>query len=106
MARGFKHKNGNGNGIEASLEALQHDFSALQTNMGKLVAGLGNAASDGMASAVRSASDTAEDAIEQVEDLGQEGVNAARRSIRSQPIVSCAISLGAGALIGALLARQ
>lgn len=104
MAR--KRKGKNGNGVEASLEALQHDLSALQLNMSKVIAGLGDAASNGVSSAMRTASTTAEDMVEQVEAYGQEGVDTVRTSIRSQPLVACAISVGAGALIGALLARQ
>ena len=104
MAR--KRARKNGNGVEASLNALQHDLSVLQANMGKLAAELGGAATNGMASAVRSASSAAEDVVEQVETFGQEGVDTVRTTIRSQPLVACAISVGAGALIGALLARQ
>jgi hypothetical protein len=48
----------------------------------------------------------AEDVAEQVETYGQEGVDTVRSTIRSQPLVACAISVGAGALLGALLAAR
>jgi ElaB/YqjD/DUF883 family membrane-anchored ribosome-binding protein len=104
MAR--KRRRKNGNGVETSLESLQEDLSALQADMSKVMAGLSSAASHGVSDAFRTASTRAEDVIEGVEALGQEGVNSVRSSIRSQPLVACAISVGAGALIGALLARQ
>ena len=104
MASKRKHKNGTG--VEASLESLQQDLSALQANMRKVISGLGDAASNGASDAMKTVSATAEDVVEQVETFGQEGVDTVRGSIRSQPLVACALSVGAGALIGALLARQ
>ena len=96
----------NGHGTEASLEALQHDLAALQANMSKLIAGFGNAASEGVTHAMRSASTTAEDVVEQVEEYGQEGVDTVRKTIRAQPLAAIAVSVGAGALLGALLSRH
>jgi ElaB/YqjD/DUF883 family membrane-anchored ribosome-binding protein len=97
-----KRKRRNGHGAEASLASLQEDLAALQADMGKVIAGLGGAASDGVTQAMRAA----EDVAGQVETYGQEGVDTVRSTIRSQPLVACAISVGAGALLGALLARQ
>ena len=104
MAR--KRRRRNGNGAETSLELLQEDLSALQANMTKVMAGLSSAASHGVTDAFRTASTTTEDVIEQVEAVGQEGVDTVRKTIRSQPLVACAVSVGAGALLGAFLARQ
>src|SRR5258706_15647562 len=104
MAR--KRRRRNGNGVEVSLELLQEDLSALQANMSKVMAGLSSAASHGVTDAFRAASSTAEDVIEQVEAVGQGGVDTVRNTVRSQPLVACAISVGAGALIGAFLARH
>jgi|SRR6185436_19748904 len=92
----------NGNGAEATLASLQEDLVALQADMSKVISGLGGAASEGVTHAVRAA----EDVAGQVETLGQEGVDTMRSTIRSTPLVACAISAGAGALIGALLAAR
>jgi ElaB/YqjD/DUF883 family membrane-anchored ribosome-binding protein len=97
-----RRKRRNGNGAEASLESLQEDLAALQADMSKVIAGLGGAASVGVAQAMRAA----EDMAEQVETIGQDGVDTVRNTIRTQPLVACAISVGAGALLGALLTRN
>src|SRR5690349_21067307 len=96
-----RRKRRNGNGSVASISSLQEDLASLQAEMNKIVAGLGGAASAGVGQAVHAA----EDALEQAEAYGQEGVDTVRSSIRAQPLIACAISVGAGALIGALLTR-
>ena len=97
-----KRKRRNGNGAQASLESLQEDLLLLQADMSKIIAGLGGAASKGVTQAMHAA----EGVAEQVETIGQDGVDTVRSTIRSQPLVACAISVGAGALIGALLTRH
>lgn len=101
MARKRKARR-NGHGAEATIASLKEDLAALQADMTKVFSGVGGAASDGMSNAVRAA----EDVAEHMETLGHEGVHTVRSTIRSTPLVACAISVGAGALIGALLARQ
>ncbi len=101
-----RRKRRNGHGHQPSLESLQEDLSLLQANMSKLIAGLGGAASNGMSSAMSAASHAAEDAIEQAESMGQEGVETVRETIRAQPLAAIAISMGAGALLGAFLTRH
>jgi ElaB/YqjD/DUF883 family membrane-anchored ribosome-binding protein len=97
-----RRKRRNGNGAEAALESLQEDLAVLQKNMSKIVAGLGDKASEGVTQAMR----TAEDVAEQVEEYGQEGVDTVRSTIRAQPLMALAISVGAGALLGAYLNRH
>lgn len=97
-----KRKRRNGNGAGAALESLQEDLAALQANMSKIVAGLGDKASEGVTQAMH----TAEDVVEQVEEYGQEGVDTVRSTIRAQPLMALAISVGAGALLGAYLNRH
>jgi ElaB/YqjD/DUF883 family membrane-anchored ribosome-binding protein len=92
----------NGNGAEATLTSLQEDLAALQSDMSKVISDLGGAASEGVTQAMHAA----ENVAGQVETLGQEGVDTVRTTIRSQPLIACAISAGAGALIGALLATR
>ena len=106
MAQKRKSRNGNGHAAQATLHALQADMAALQANMSKVIAGLGASASDGVTHAMHSASSAAEDIVEQAEEYGQEGVDAVRSTIRSQPLTAIAISVGAGALIGALLSNR
>jgi ElaB/YqjD/DUF883 family membrane-anchored ribosome-binding protein len=101
-----RRKRRNGHVAQASLETLQEDLALLQANMSKVFAGLGGAASEGVTHAMRSASTTAEDMVEQVESIGQDGVDTLRSTIRSQPLTALAVSVGAGALIGALLTRH
>lgn len=101
MAQKRKRRNGNGNG-SPTIASLQEDLAALQSNMNKVFAGLGGVASAGMGQAMHAA----EDVVGQVETIGQDGVETVRSTIRSQPLIACAISVSAGALLGALLARQ
>jgi ElaB/YqjD/DUF883 family membrane-anchored ribosome-binding protein len=97
-----RRKRRNGNGSAASLATLQEDLAALQADMSKVIAGLGDAASASVGQAMHAA----EDVVEQAETLGQEGVDTVRSGIRAQPLIACAISVGAGALLGALLTRH
>jgi len=106
MAQRRKRRNGNGHGPMASVASLQEDLAALQADMSKVIAGLSGAAAASVGNAVHAAERVAEDAVDQVEAYGQDGVDTVRSTIRSQPLIACAISVGAGALIGALLARQ
>jgi len=106
MAQKRKRRNGNGHTTQATLHSLQEDLAALQANMSKVIAGFGTSAADGMSHAMHSASSTAEDVVERVEEFGQEGVDTVRSTIRSQPLTAIAISVGAGALIGALLSNR
>lgn len=101
MAQKRKRRNGHANG-SPTIASLQEDLAALQSNMNKVFADLGGVASAGVGQAVH----VAEEAVGQVETLGQEGVETVRSTIRSQPLIACAISVSAGALIGVLLARQ
>jgi ElaB/YqjD/DUF883 family membrane-anchored ribosome-binding protein len=104
MAR--KQRRRNGRAAHSSLQTLQDDIAALQANMSKVIADLGGAASEGVTQAMRNASTTAEEVAEQVEEFGSESVDTVRSTIRAQPLVACAISVGAGALLGALISSS
>lgn len=101
-----QRKRRNGRATHSSLQSIQEDIAALQANMSKVIAGLGGAASEGVTQAMHTASSTAEDVVEQVEEFGAESVDTVRSTIRAQPLVACAISVGAGALLGALLSSS
>src|SRR5262245_3903480 len=92
----------NGNTAEASLALLQEDLSTLQADVGKMFSNLGGGATDSAAQAMQAAGHMAG----QVETLGQEGVDTMRSTIRTQPLVACAIAAGAGALLGAIVANR
>lgn len=84
----------NGSDVDARIQALKEDFDELQTDVGKLLASLGEAASTG-----------ASDAITGIEQYAGQGVGNVRSAIRDQPLTAIALSMGAGALIGSLMRR-
>lgn len=90
------------NGVEARLAALRTDLDALQKNLRGLVSDAKGLASDGMSEAGAFAGDAAERA----QELAYDSVDSLRTSVRKQPLVACAISMSAGALIGAWLLRR
>ena len=101
-----RHKHANGNGVEARLEALRTDLEALQHDLRGLVEDVKGEAGERVADAVRSAGEAANDARDRVEDWADNRVDSLRVAVRNQPLTSCAISMSAGALIGALLLRR
>jgi ElaB/YqjD/DUF883 family membrane-anchored ribosome-binding protein len=90
---------------QARVKSLRSDLGTLQDDVKKLVNDAGAAASNGMQGAVTGALKTAQDAVERVEDWGAENIGEARDAVRSQPLAALALSMGAGAIIGALLLR-
>lgn len=88
--------------IEARLDALKSDFQALQHDMRGLAGSVSEAASD-MAHATNRAT---ENALESVGDWTNDNVGSLRDTVRKQPLASMMLSVGAGALVGALLLRR
>ena len=60
---------------------------------------------DGIGEATREARHAVGGAVERFESWGEDNLPGVAEAVRSQPFKACAISLGAGALIGALLLR-
>jgi ElaB/YqjD/DUF883 family membrane-anchored ribosome-binding protein len=60
---------------------------------------------DDIGDATRGARDAMGGAIERFETWGEDNLPGIADAVRSQPFKACALSLGAGALIGALLLR-
>ena len=86
-----KTRNGRMGAVRADLDALQKDMRGLVSDVG------------GVATReVRGAMDLA---VDRLETLSTESLAGVRDAVRHQPLKACAISLGAGALIGALLMR-
>jgi len=96
----------NGNGVEARLEALKADLDTLQQDMRGLLADVKGIAADGVAEAMHTASDAASEAADQAQEWATDNVDSLRTVVRKQPIAACALSMSAGALLGALLLRR
>jgi ElaB/YqjD/DUF883 family membrane-anchored ribosome-binding protein len=77
--------------VRADLNALEKDVRGLVTNAGDL--------------ATREVRGFIGGAVERLQSLRLERMAGFRDAVRSQPMKACAISIGAGAIIGALLLR-
>jgi DNA anti-recombination protein RmuC len=88
--------------IEAQLNALKSDFQALQHDIRGLSGSVSEVASD-MAHATNSAT---ENALESVGDWTNDSIGALKDMVRKQKLASMVLSMGAGALAGALLLRR
>ena len=51
------------------------------------------------------AMESASEAVERVEEWGNENLEPVREAVRTQPLAACMLSMSAGAIIGALLLR-
>jgi ElaB/YqjD/DUF883 family membrane-anchored ribosome-binding protein len=103
--------------IDSRLEALVADLEALQNDVRNLAQGVGDEASERVASAlrmaeervaaaVRAAEEVAEDAMGQAEVWTEENLETLRARVRNQPVAACLMAMGAGALFGALFLRR
>jgi ElaB/YqjD/DUF883 family membrane-anchored ribosome-binding protein len=88
--------------IEARLSALRQDLQALQEDMRGLGEGVGEAAQERLTEALRAT----EALAVQAQDWGNENLDTVRDSIRDQPVAACLVSMGIGALLGAILLRR
>lgn len=96
----------NGNGVEARLEALKSDLETLQQDMRGLLSDVKGLAADGVSDAIQSANDMASDAAERAQEWADDNVDSLRATVRRQPLAACALSMSAGALLGAILLRR
>jgi len=88
--------------IEARLDALKSDFQALQHDMRGLAGSVSEAASD----MTHAANRATEDALESMGDWTNDNIGSLRDTVRKQPLASIILSMGAGALVGALFLRR
>ena len=102
----IRSKRVNGNGVEARLEALKSDLDTLQQDMRGLLADVKGIATDGVHEAVQTASNMAEEAAGRAQEWANDNVDSLRSTVRKQPLAACALSMSAGALLGALLLRR
>jgi len=97
MAR-RQRKNGNGRHLQTSMGAVRADLDALRKDMRGLMMDASDVATREVRGAVR-------EAAGRVETWSSENIASVRSAVRSQPLKACAISIGAGAILGALLLR-
>ena len=93
--------------IEKRLSALQQDLTKLQRDLRGLAAVGGEVAGERVVEALGSAGESArivaDRAAEQLESWTNGNLDPVRDQVRSQPLASVLLSIGAGALVGALL---
>src|SRR5262245_43751799 len=97
MARRRQRKNANGL-VQDQMSAVRADLNALGKDMRELVSNVGGAARR----EVRGAMDGT---VDRVGAWANQNLAGVRDAVRSQPLKACALSIGAGAIIGALLLR-
>lgn len=103
--------------IEARIEALRSELGALQQDMKGLAGDVGAAADERLTGALRAvevlaaqalqlAQDAATDAVDNAEQWADDRLDTVRSAIRSRPLYALALSMGAGAIIGAACNRR
>jgi ElaB/YqjD/DUF883 family membrane-anchored ribosome-binding protein len=103
--------------VDVKLGKLRSDITAIQSDMRKAVAdgeGVVNAhaqaalraAESAAERALRLAEDTAANWADDVETWTNDNLDSARESVRAQPISAMLLSLGVGALLGAIFLRR
>jgi ElaB/YqjD/DUF883 family membrane-anchored ribosome-binding protein len=113
---GPKKKNGTKN-IDKRLGALRSELDVLQGDIKGLAGDVTDIADGRVHLAVRNAENVAErayrlaeEAVEQaagdVETWTNDNLDSARESVRAQPLAAIALSMGAGALLGAIFVRR
>ncbi len=105
MLRRKRKNNSNGSEVQSRLNALRADLDALQKDMRGLVSEVGDVASKEVQGAMGGAMHSAQEAVERLEDWGNENLDGVRDVVCTQPLAACVLSMSAGALIGALLLR-
>jgi ElaB/YqjD/DUF883 family membrane-anchored ribosome-binding protein len=93
-----QRKSRNGNKLPGRISAVRADLNALQKDVRGLVSNAGTMAT-------REVRGVMGEAAHRIESLSTESIAGVRDAVRNQPLKACAISIGAGALIGALLLR-
>lgn len=111
-----RKKNGT-NTMDKRLGALRSEIDELQANMKGLADNAGDVVDDRVHLAIRNAENVAERAYhlaeeaaahvaDDVETWASGNLDSARQSVRANPFSAIALSMGAGALLGALFLRR
>ncbi len=102
MAKRTRRSNGGEGQIDSRLMALRQDLEALQEDMRGLGEGVGEAAKKRLAEVLQAT----ETMASQMEDWTNENLDSVRETVREQPVAACLVSMGIGALLGAILLRR
>ncbi|HEX3432160.1 MAG TPA: hypothetical protein VHT03_14870 [Rhizomicrobium sp.] len=94
----FRRKKRGMKKVEAQIEAIQSELNSLQRDARSLAGSIGKAAGD--------AFDTAEAVYNGAGKWTADNVKTVRGSVRNQPLTAVLVSLGAGAVLGALFLRR
>jgi ElaB/YqjD/DUF883 family membrane-anchored ribosome-binding protein len=103
--------------IDTRLSALRADLDSLQEHAKGVVGDVGNVANDGAQAAIEAARNIAERAYrladeaatsitDDVEEWASDNLDAARKSVREQPLAAMAVAMGVGAFFGAFILRR
>jgi ElaB/YqjD/DUF883 family membrane-anchored ribosome-binding protein len=103
--------------LDQKLSALRADLDDLQGDMKSVLGDVGNVASDAAQAAVATARELAERAYrladeardtlaDEFEEWSDENLESIREQVRSKPMSAVAVSLLAGAIVGAILSRS
>ena len=97
---------GNDYDLQGKLDTLRADLEALQSDMRELAGDVSGAASERMNAALNEAMTSVQDMADRVEDWSTDNLDSLRDSVREQPLASVMLSVGVGALLGAILLRR
>jgi ElaB/YqjD/DUF883 family membrane-anchored ribosome-binding protein len=92
--------------LEARLEALRADLLQLQTDLKGLAGGVGDEASSRLSEMLSATEDMADQVATRVEEWTDDNMDSLRESVRDQPVAAVLMSLGVGALLGAIFLRR
>lgn len=117
LRRKIAVKRGTANRIDTRLNALRADLDSMQEHAKGVVGEVGNVANDGAQAAIEAARSVAERAYklaeetatsvtDDVEEWASDNLDAARESVREQPLAAMALAMGVGAFIGAIFLRR
>jgi ElaB/YqjD/DUF883 family membrane-anchored ribosome-binding protein len=101
-----RRRKGNGHDLQGRLDALRDDLGTLQKDLRGLLSDAGGVANDQVHKTVNGALSSLEDVTDRIEDWGTENIEGVRDAVRAQPLAAIALSMSAGALIGALFLRR
>ena len=113
-----EHRKTNGSkNIDSRLGALRSELDSLQADMKGLAGEVADVADGRVHLAIRNAENVAErayrlaeeaaaHAVDDVETWTNDNLESVRGSVRAQPLSAIVLSMGAGALLGALFLRR
>lgn len=92
--------------LQGKLDALKADLEALQRDIKGLAGDVSGVASERASLALGEAMTRVQEITDRVEEWSEDNLQSFREQVRDQPLASVALSVGVGALIGAILFRR